>query len=78
MDIKFYLKNETEHEELTEYELIICEGKRIEKQRNTGHVTQLTRTNYDKSFDDETVAKFAISDVNAHLELGWTITRIEL
>lgn len=76
MDIKFYLKNETEN--VTEYELIICEGKRIEKQRNTGHITQLIRTNYDNSFDDETVVKFAISDVNAHLDLGWTITRIEL
>ena len=72
MNVKFYLKNETEHE------LIICEGRRIEKQRMTENIRQLTRTNYDDSFDYETVAKFAISDVNAHLELGWTITRIEL
>jgi hypothetical protein len=47
-------------------------------QSESEHVTRTTTNCYDDTFDNRTIAEFAIIEVNAHLELGWVIKRIEL
>ena len=71
--MKFHLKKGD-----TDRAVIYCNENWIQMQYESEHVTRTTTNCYDETFDNRTIAEFAIIEVNAHLELGWTITRVEL